>query len=85
MLYREKSSWSAVIGAMLALVGVTLTLWLQSDMPKEMMEQGNMSGGAIALCGIGIGFFGDLRAVSHEEDAEIPTKSEDKSKVFTGV
>ena len=61
---------------MLTLVGVTLTLWLQSDMPKEMMEQGNMSGGAIILCGIGVGFVGDLRGVSHEEDAEIPTKSD---------
>ena len=42
-------------------------------------------GGAIILCGIGVGFVGDLREVSHEEDAEIPTKSEDKSKAFTGV
>ena len=45
LLYREKSSWSAVIGALLALGGVGTTLWLQTGQPSEMMQQGQMSGG----------------------------------------
>ena len=45
MIYREKSNWSAVIGAVLALVGVVTTLALQADMPSELMQQGRMRGG----------------------------------------
>jgi drug/metabolite transporter (DMT)-like permease len=45
LLYREKSSRWAVLGAGLALLGVIATLLLQSDMPKEMMKQGNMREG----------------------------------------
>ena len=45
LLYRERSSWSAVIGALLALVGVTTTLWLEMGQPSEMMQQGQMRGG----------------------------------------
>ena len=45
LLYREKSSWSAVIGAFLALVGVATTLYLEMGQPDEMMQQGQMRGG----------------------------------------
>ena len=45
LLYREKSSWSAVMGAGLALVGVVTTIWLQMGQPGEMMQQGQMRGG----------------------------------------
>ena len=45
LLYREKSSWSAVIGAGLALIGVLTTIWLEMGQPGEMMEQGRMRGG----------------------------------------
>ena len=45
LLYREKSSWSAVIGAILALIGVATTIWLQMGQPSEMMQQGQMRGG----------------------------------------
>ena len=45
LLYREKSSWSAVIGALLALGGVATTLWLEMGQPSEMMQQGQMRGG----------------------------------------
>ncbi len=45
MLYREKSNWSAVIGALLALIGVATTLWFEMGQPGEMMQQGQMSDG----------------------------------------
>ena len=45
LLFREKSSWSAVIGALLALIGVATTLWLEMGQPGEMMQQGQMRGG----------------------------------------
>ena len=45
LLFREKSSWSAVIGALLALIGVATTLWLEMGQPNEMMQQGQMRGG----------------------------------------
>ena len=45
LLYREKSSWSAVMGAGLALVGIVTTIWLQMGQPSEMMQQGQMRGG----------------------------------------
>ena len=45
LLYREKSSWGAVIGALLALIGVATTLWLEMGQPGEMMQQGQMRGG----------------------------------------
>ena len=45
LLYREKSSWSAVVGALLALIGVATTLWLEMGQPDEMMQQGQMRGG----------------------------------------
>ena len=45
LLFREKSSWSAVVGALLALIGVATTLWLEMGQPGEMMQQGQMRGG----------------------------------------
>ena len=45
LLYREKSSWSAILGAGLALVGIVTTLWLEAGQPSEMMQQGQMHGG----------------------------------------
>ena len=45
LLYREKSSWSAVLGALCALVGVATTLVLQMDASPESMAAARMQGG----------------------------------------
>ena len=45
LLYREKSSWSAVLGALCALAGVATTLVLQMDASPESMAAARMQGG----------------------------------------
>ena len=45
LLYREKSSWSAVLGALCALAGVAATLVLQMDASPESMAAARMRGG----------------------------------------
>ena len=45
LLYREKSSWSAVLGALCALGGVATTLVLQMDASPESMAAARMRGG----------------------------------------
>ena len=42
-------------------------------------------GGAVILCGIGVGLAGDLKFPQREEKRTRSAKSEDKPKAFTGV
>ncbi|MCY3788807.1 MAG: EamA family transporter, partial [Gemmatimonadetes bacterium] len=45
LLYREKSNWTAVLGALCALGGVATTLILQMDASPESMAAARMQGG----------------------------------------
>ena len=45
LLYREKSNWTAVLGALCALGGVATTLVLQMDASPESMAAARMQGG----------------------------------------
>ena len=45
LLYREKSNWTAVLGALCALGGVATTLILQMDAAPESMAAARMQGG----------------------------------------
>ena len=45
LLYREKSNWTAVVGALCALGGVATTLILQMDASPESMVAARMQGG----------------------------------------
>ena len=49
LLYREKSNWTAVLGALCALGGVATTLVLQKDASPESMAAARMQGGVATV------------------------------------